>query len=164
VRNAWGDIMRKLALLLAAALVLAAPLSATMSSLTYAAGKAKKAAKRTLPAKRMVTEETSKETDPMEANTRFARTLGDLSRQLATYRYIYDPATGGDAKGGKQCQKSEVGALVHALLESNKLGDRTALCRDRPHSLDLQCKGLGSLWSVDLHDHRLPRCGCSGSA
>jgi hypothetical protein len=80
--------MRKLALVLAAALVIAAPLSAAMPTPTYAAGKAKKAAKRTAPAKRVVTKETSKEVDPLEANTRFARALDDLFRQFATYRYV----------------------------------------------------------------------------
>jgi hypothetical protein len=98
--------MRKLALLLAAALVIAAPLSAAVPTLTYAAGKAKKAGKRVVPAKRVVTKEASKEVDPMEANTRFARALDDLFRQLATYRYVYDPATGGEAgKGGKKAPK-----------------------------------------------------------
>ena len=97
--------MQRLALLLAAALVIAAPLSAAMPTGTYAAGKAKKAAKRTLPAKRVVTKETAKEVDPMEVNTRFARALDDLFRQLATYRYVYDPATGGEAgKGQKAAQ------------------------------------------------------------
>jgi hypothetical protein len=42
----------------------------------------------------------------MEANTRFARALDDLFRQLATYRYTHDPATGGEAgKGGKKAAK-----------------------------------------------------------
>ena len=106
MRNARVSIMRKLALLLAAALLVAAPLSAAMPTLTHAAGKAKKAAKRTVPAKRVVPMETAKQADPMEANTRFARALDDLFRQLATYRYVYDPATGGEAgKGGKKAAK-----------------------------------------------------------
>jgi hypothetical protein len=101
--------MRKLALLLAATLLVAAPLSATLSTLTYAAGKAKKSAKRTVPAKRVVTKETSKQVDPMEVNTRFARALDDLFRQFATYRYVYDPTTTGEAgksgkKGGKRAK------------------------------------------------------------
>jgi hypothetical protein len=105
MRNARVSIMRKLALLLAAALLIAAPLSTTISTLTYAAGKAKKA-KRTVPAKTVVTKETTKQVDGMEVNTRFARALDDLFRQLATYRYVYDPATGGEAgKGGKQAAK-----------------------------------------------------------
>jgi hypothetical protein len=103
VRNARVSIMRKLALLLAAALLVAAPLSAAIPTLTHAAGKAKKAAKRTVPAKRVVPMETAKQADPMEVNTRFARALDDLFRQLATYRYVYDPVTGGEAgKGGKK--------------------------------------------------------------
>jgi hypothetical protein len=98
--------MRKLALLLAATLVIAAPLSAATPTLTYAAGKAKKAVKRTAPAKRVVTKETAKEVDPLEANTRFARALDDLFRQFATYRYVYDPATGGEVgKAGKKAAK-----------------------------------------------------------
>ncbi len=106
VRNARVSIMRKLALLLAASLLVAAPLSAATPTLIYAAGKAKKAAKRALPAKRVVTKETAKEVGPMEANTRFARALDDLFRSLATYRYVYDPATGGEAgKGGKKAAK-----------------------------------------------------------
>jgi hypothetical protein len=102
-----GEYHAKGCFLLAAVLVIAAPLSAAMPTLTYAAGKAKKSAKRAVPEKRVVKKEAAKEVDPMEANTRFARALDDLFHQLATYRYVYDPATGGEAGkgGGKKAPK-----------------------------------------------------------
>jgi hypothetical protein len=82
--------MRKLALLLGAALVVSVPLAATVSTDTYAAAKAKKAAKK---------EAKKAETSPDEANSRFFRALDDLGRGLATYTYTYDPAGGGKDKG-----------------------------------------------------------------
>jgi hypothetical protein len=85
--------MRKLALLLGAALVVSVPLAATVSTDTYAAAKAKKAAKK--EAKK------SAETSPDEANSRFFRALDDLGRGLATYSYTYDPAGGGGKDKGK---------------------------------------------------------------
>jgi hypothetical protein len=94
--------MRKLALLLAAALVISAPLIAAAPTLTYAAGKAKKAGKKVVKkeVRKAVTKEAAKAADPAEVNSRFGRALGDLFQQLGTYRYVYDPAAGGD-KGGK---------------------------------------------------------------
>lgn len=91
-----GVIMRKLALLLAAALVVSAPLVAAISTDTYAAAKkAKKAAK--APA-------APKEVSPEDANTRFFRALDDLGRQLSTYVYVYQPGDAGKAgkAGGKK--------------------------------------------------------------
>jgi hypothetical protein len=75
--------MRKLAPLLAAVLLVAAPLSAAMPTVIHAACKAKKAAKKTVPAKRVVPMETAKQADPMEANTRFARAPDDLFANLS---------------------------------------------------------------------------------
>jgi len=97
--------MRKLALLLAAALIVSAPLVAAAPMLTYAAGKAKKAGKKVV--KVVKKEAAKKEVDLVEVNSRFARALGDLFQQLATYRYVYDPAAGGDkgGKGGKAAAK-----------------------------------------------------------
>ena len=101
--------MRKLALLLAAALMISAPLVAAAPTLTFAAGKAKKAGKKVVKkeVRKAVTKEAAKEVDLAEVNSRFARALGDLFHQLATYRYVYDPAAGGDkgGKGGKMAAK-----------------------------------------------------------
>jgi hypothetical protein len=73
--------MRKLALLLAAGLIVSVPLAATVSTDSYAAAKkAKKAAPKT----------SSKEIDPGEANGRFAHALADLAMALGTYVY-YPP-------------------------------------------------------------------------
>jgi hypothetical protein len=98
-------IMRKLALLLAAALIVSAPLIAAAPTLTYAAGKAKKAGKKGV--KVVKKEAAKKEVDLAEVNGRFGRALDDLFRQLATYRYVYDPAAGGDkgGRGGKVAAK-----------------------------------------------------------
>jgi hypothetical protein len=93
-----GYIMQKLALLLGAALVVSLPLAATVSTDTYAAAKAKKAAKQ---------EAKKAETSPDEANSRFFRALDDLGRGLATYSYTYDPAGGGG--GGKDKGKAKKG-------------------------------------------------------
>ena len=85
--------MRKLALLLAAALVMSAPLIAATPTLTYAAAKAKKAAKK------VAKKESAKEVDLAEVNNRFARALDDLFRSLATHRH------GGSDTGGKKAAK-----------------------------------------------------------
>ncbi len=89
--------MRKLALLLAAGLVVSAPLIASVPTDTYAAAKkaTKKAAK--APAGR------GESADPNEANSRFARALGDLANALGTYVYV--PGEGGGTKGGKKAAK-----------------------------------------------------------
>ena len=83
--------MRKLALLLAAALVMSAPLIAATPTLTYAA--AKKAAKK------VAKKEAAKEVDLAQVNNRFARALDDLFRSLATHRH------GGGDTGGKKAAK-----------------------------------------------------------
>jgi hypothetical protein len=89
--------MRKLALLLAAGLLVGAPLTAAVTTDTYAAAKkAKKAGKGPAAAK---------ETSPDEANSRFARALGDLANSLGTYVYVPGDVGGGD-KGGKKGKKS----------------------------------------------------------
>src|SRR5262249_8905115 len=81
--NCLGDIMRKLALLLGAALLVSAPLVATMSTDTYAAAKkATKKAAKAAPAGR------GESVDPNEANGRFAHALADLAMGLATYVYV----------------------------------------------------------------------------
>jgi hypothetical protein len=89
-------IMRKLALLLAAALIASAPVVAAMTTDGYAAAKkAKRVAK--APAAPV-------ETGPKPPFADITRALDDLGRQLSTYRYVYDPAGGGD-KGGKKAVK-----------------------------------------------------------
>jgi hypothetical protein len=91
-------IMRKLALLLAAALMVSAPVVAAMTTDGYAAAKkAKRVAKAPAPA-------APKEVGPKPPFADITRALDDLGRQLATYRYVYDPAGGGD-KGGKKAVK-----------------------------------------------------------
>jgi len=82
--------MRKLALLLAAALMVSAPLAATMTTDSHAAAakKAKKAAK-AAPA--------PKDTGPQPPFAAIGSALNDLGGQMATYRY--DPnAPAGKAK------------------------------------------------------------------
>jgi hypothetical protein len=86
--------MRKLALLLAAAFIVSAPIAASMSTQTYAA--AKKATKKAAPT-------ASKEVDPGEANGRFAHALADLAMALGTYVYVPPGMDGG--KGGKKAKK-----------------------------------------------------------
>jgi len=78
-----GFDMRKLALVLAAGLIVSAPLIATTSTDTYAA--AKKATKKAAKAPAGGRGESA---DPAEANSRFARALADLSMALGTYRYV----------------------------------------------------------------------------
>jgi len=63
--------MQKLALLLAAGMLVSAPLA--MATLSYAAAK-------------------KKEPTPQELNMRFANAVGDLGKSLATYTYVYKPA------------------------------------------------------------------------
>ena len=76
--------MRKIALLLAGALIVSAPLVATTTTDTYAAAKAKKSAKKAEP-----------KADP---NTAFIRAINDLAKSL-------DPATAKSAKGKKAGKK-----------------------------------------------------------
>jgi len=73
--------MRKLALLLAAALIVSVPVAATMSTDTFAA--AKKATKKAAPKAGA-----REEIDPGEANGRFAHALADLAMALGTYVYV----------------------------------------------------------------------------
>ena len=85
--------MRKLALLLAAALMASAPVVAAMTTDGNAAAKkAKRVAKG--PA-------ASEETGPKPPFADITRALDDLGRELGNNRYVYDPAGGGD-KGGKK--------------------------------------------------------------
>jgi len=87
--------MRKLSLLLAAALMVSLPLVTAMTTDTFAAAKAKKAAK-AAPA--------PKETGPQAPFQSMHNALDDLGKQLATYRYDPNaaPAKGAPAKGGKK--------------------------------------------------------------
>jgi len=72
--------MRKLALLLAAALMVSAPLVAAMTTDTYAAAKkAKKAAAKPAPA--------PKDTGPQPPFSAIGSALNDLGGQLSSYRY-----------------------------------------------------------------------------
>ena len=88
-------IMRKLALLLAAAFLVSAPLIAATPTLTYAAGKTKQSTKKVVraPAARVPA---ATEVDPIEANNRFAHAVNDLARSMATYRHVYPPVEGGN--------------------------------------------------------------------
>ena len=72
--------MRKLAVLLAAALMVSVPLAATMTTDTYAAAKkAKKAVAKPAPA--------PKDTGPQAPFQSMYNAVSDLGGQLATYRY-----------------------------------------------------------------------------
>jgi hypothetical protein len=77
----WGAIMRKIALLLAAALFVSVPLISATPSISYAAAKKKAPAATAKPqAKRGGREEI---TDLYEVNTRFARAINDLAIKLS---------------------------------------------------------------------------------
>ena len=90
--------MRKLALLLAAALIASAPVIAAMTTDGYAAAKkVKRVAKAPPPA--------PVETGPKPPFADIFRAVDDLGRELATYRYVYDPTGGGDKGGGKKGAK-----------------------------------------------------------
>jgi hypothetical protein len=88
--------MRKLSLLLAAALMVSLPLVTAMTTDTFAAAKAKKAAK-AAPAPK-------EETGPQPPFQSMHNALNDLGKQLATYRHDPNPAPakGAPAKGGKK--------------------------------------------------------------
>ena len=83
--------MRKLALLLAASLIVTAPLLAMSTNDTYAAAKAKKAAAKGGAEK-------GEKASPGEANTAFIRAVGDLGASLGQ---PYGRGDAGGAKGGK---------------------------------------------------------------
>jgi hypothetical protein len=90
-------IMRKLALLLAAALMASAPVVAAMTTDGYAAAKkAKRVAK--APAAPV-------ETGPKPPFADITHALDDLFRELATYRHVYDPTGGGGGKGGNKAAR-----------------------------------------------------------
>jgi hypothetical protein len=83
--------MRKLALLLAAALMVSAPLVATMTTDSYAAAKKAKKAAKAAPA--------PKDTGPQAPFQSMHNALSDLGGQLATYRYDPNaPASKGKKK------------------------------------------------------------------
>jgi hypothetical protein len=88
--------MKKTALLIAAALVVSAPLVAATSSLTYAASKAKSKAKAPAATKGAPSEEI----DPAEANTAFLRALGALANSLSA-----QPAPEAPGKAKKKGKK-----------------------------------------------------------
>jgi hypothetical protein len=88
--------MRKLALLLAASLLVTAPLLAMSTNDTYAAAKAKKAAAKGGAEK-------GGKSSPAEANTAFIRAVGDLGASLGQPNGGREAAgaKGGKAKAGK---------------------------------------------------------------
>ena len=86
--------MRKLAILLAAALLVSAPLVAFTMTDTYAAAKKGKKGKK-VSAK-------AAEPTPEQQNMRFHRALSDLANSLHTYVYV----PGDDGKGKKAGKKS----------------------------------------------------------
>src|SRR5215207_506524 len=85
-----GIIMRKLALLLAASLIVTAPLLAISTHDTYAAAKAKKAASKGGAEK-------GGKGSGGDPNTAFIRAVGDLGASLGQ---PYGPGDAGGAKGG----------------------------------------------------------------
>ena len=87
--------MRKIALLLAAAMFVSAPLIAASPTLTYAA--AKKAKAKTAKATKAATP------SPQEANTAFLRAVGDLATSLSQ-PWPSEPK--GKAKGKAKTGKS----------------------------------------------------------
>jgi hypothetical protein len=91
--------MRKLALLLAAALMASAPLVAALTTDGYAAAKKAKRVAKAPPA--------PAETGPKPPFYDIFRAVDDLGREFATYRYVYDPGGGGGGadKGGKKAAK-----------------------------------------------------------
>ena len=82
--------MRKLALLLAAALLVSAPLVVSTTTDTYAAAKAKAKAKPKAGGEAAAV-------DPAEANSRFARALADLGASFSGPRPVADKG-GGNGK------------------------------------------------------------------
>src|SRR5689334_15386240 len=94
VEESLGVIMRKLALLLAASLLVTAPLLAVSTNDTYAAAKAKKAAKGGA--------EKGAKGSPGDSNTAFMRAVGDLGASLGQpYDQRYEGGKGGKAKAAK---------------------------------------------------------------
>jgi hypothetical protein len=91
VEECLGGIMRKIALLLAAALVVSAPLVAASPTLTYAAAKKGKAKAKEVKAKAP---------SPEEANSQFGRALNDLMVSLG------QPWPASDGKGKAKTGKS----------------------------------------------------------
>ena len=89
--------MRKLAFLLAAALMVSAPVIAAMTTDGYAAAKKTKRVAKAPPA--------PVETGPKPPFAEIFRAVDDLGRELATYRYVYDPTGGVDKGGGKKAAK-----------------------------------------------------------
>jgi hypothetical protein len=86
--------MRKLALFLAASLIVTAPLLAISTNDTYAAGKAKKAAARG-------SAEKGGKGSGGDPNTAFIRAVGDLGASLGQPYGPGDASEGGKAKGSK---------------------------------------------------------------
>jgi len=89
--------MRKPALLLAAALMISAPVVAAMTTDGYAAAKKAKRVAKAPPA--------PVETGPKPPFADIFRAVDDLGRELATYRYVYDPTGGVDKGVGKKAAK-----------------------------------------------------------
>jgi hypothetical protein len=87
--------MRKLALLLAAALMASAPVVAAITTDGNAAAKKAKRVAKAPPAPEQI--------GPKPPFADIVRAIDDLGRELATYRHVYDLA-GGD-KGGKEAVK-----------------------------------------------------------
>jgi hypothetical protein len=95
VEESLGVIMRKLALLLAASLIVTAPLLAMSTNDTYAAAKAKKAAAKGGAEK-------GGKASPGDSNTAFMRAVGDLGASLGQPRTASDEGgKGKKAKAGK---------------------------------------------------------------
>jgi hypothetical protein len=93
--------MRKLAFLLAAALIASAPVVAAMTTDGYAAAKKAKRAARAPAASPAAPAQFG----PKPPFADIMRALDDLGRDLATYRYVYSP-TGSSEKGGKAAKKA----------------------------------------------------------
>lgn len=94
--------MRKLALLLAAALMASAPVAAALTTDGYAAAKkAKRVAK--APAASPAAPE---QIGPKPPFADIVRAIDDLGRELAAYRHVYEPTGGGETGGKKAAKKA----------------------------------------------------------
>jgi hypothetical protein len=93
-------IMRKLALLLTAALMVSAPVVAAFTTDGYAAAKkAKRVAKAPPPA-------APEQIGPKPPFADIFRAIDDLGRELGTYQHVYTP-TGSGETGGKAAKAAK---------------------------------------------------------
>jgi hypothetical protein len=94
--------MRKLAFLLAVALIASAPVVAAMTTDGYAAAKKAKRVAKASPKAPPAPEQIG----PKPPFADIVRAIDDLGRELGTYRHVYNPAGGGDKGGEKAAKKA----------------------------------------------------------